>query len=132
MDCDTHSNDFDRCLFHQATDDDHDLDQNGVFTKKGAVRIYSVPQHQWGPRCLSIRLQSSSTITVSVRGSIINNLTDLNTTEVYYYNEILDGSDDKIMNLLVKVFIQINYILAKIETYSMYIFIYSSSTFILL
>ena len=119
MDCDTNSNDFDRCLFHQAIDDDHDLDLNGVFTKKGEVRIYSVPQHQWGPRCLSIRLQSSSTITVSVYGSIINNLTDFDTTAIYYYNETLDSSDDKIMNLLAKVFIhKLKYIQAKIATYS--------------
>ena len=73
LECDTNANLFSRCLFHQATDDDHDLDQHGFLTEKGSARIYSVPQHQWGVRCLSIRLQSSSNITVGIYGSYLKN-----------------------------------------------------------
>lgn len=55
LECDTQATDFDRCLFHQADDDNLDYDRNGVVTERGLVRIYSPPQHQWGSRCLSIR-----------------------------------------------------------------------------
>jgi len=108
MECDTNANSFDRCLFHQAHDDGGDFDQDGVFAKKGVARIHSVPQHQWGPRCLSIRLQSSSVFTLSVYGSYLetDNSTDLNSLEpdVIYYQETLSYNDEEILNLLVKVF----------------------------
>ena len=55
LECDTQATDFDRCLFHQAADDNLDYDRNGIVTERGLVRIYSPPQHQWGSRCLSIR-----------------------------------------------------------------------------
>ena len=109
MECDTNKNSFDRCLFHQSSDDDGDFDQDGVFAKKGAVKIHSVPQHQWGPRCLSIRLQSYSVFTLSVHGSYIKteNSTDLNSFEpdVTYYQETLSSNGEEVLNLLVKVFI---------------------------
>ena len=106
MDCETDSNDFDRCLFHQATDDDHDLDQRGAFSKNGTVRIYSVPQHQWGPRCLSIRLQSSTPITLSVYGSYLktDNETNVDSQPVIYYKKTLTPDGVKILNILAKVF----------------------------
>ena len=108
MECDTNENSFDRCLFHQAHDDDGDFDQDGVFAKKGVARIHSVPQHQWGPRCLSIRFQSSSVFTLSVYGSYLktDNSTDLNSLEpdVSYYQETLSSNGEEILNLLVKVF----------------------------
>ena len=108
MECDTNENSFDRCLFHQAHDDDGDFDQDGVFAKKGIARIYSVPQHQWGPRCLSIRLQSSSVFTLSVYGWYLetDNSTDSNLLEpdVTYYEETLSSNGEEILNLLVKVF----------------------------
>ena len=72
LDCDTQASDFDRCLFHQAVDDDLDFDRRGIISKKGLVRIYSPPQHQWGPRCLSIRLRTSSKITLGVSGTTAN------------------------------------------------------------
>ena len=108
MGCDTNENPFDRCLFHQAHDDDGDFDQQGVFAKKGVARIYSVPQHQWGPRCLSIRLQSSSVFTLSVYGSYLetDNSTHSNLFEpdVTYYQETLSSNGQETLNLLVKVF----------------------------
>ena len=105
MDCDTQANDFDRCLFHQAVDDDLDLDQQGEISKKGSVRIYSPPQHQWGKRCLSIRIKTSSKITLSVSGTFYDatskSLDYLNQT---YYEETIEPSDDKIINFLVMAF----------------------------
>ena len=109
MECDTYANQFDRCLFHQATDDDHDLDQHGVFTEKGSARIYSVPQHQWGVRCLSIRLQSSTNITVSVYGLYLktqnSTSSQLFEPDVTYFQEKLTLNGGKIINLLDLVFI---------------------------
>ena len=111
MECDTNANLFDRCLFHQAIDDDHDLDQYGVLTKKGSARIYSVPQHQWGVRCLSIRLQSSSNITFSVYGSYLktqnSNSSNVFEPDVTYFKETLSLNGRKILNLLALVFILI-------------------------
>ena len=109
MECDTNKNSFDRCLFHQSSDDDGDFDQDGVFAKKGAVRIHSVPQYQWGPRCLSIRLQSYSVFTLSVHGSYIKteNSTDLDSFEsdVTYSQETVSSNGEEVLNLLVMVFI---------------------------
>ena len=106
MDCDTQANDFDRCLFHQAVDDDLDFDQQGIISKKGLVRIHSIPQHQFGPRCLSIRVKTSSKITLSVFGtyskasSSSNNI--LNET---YHEETIEPNDEKIINFLVMAFV---------------------------
>ena len=119
MECDTNQNSFDRCLFHQLSyGDDGDFDQDGVFGKKGAVIIHSVPQHQWGPRCLSIRLQSSSVFTLIVFGpynygsfiktenSTDHNSFDPNVTYIqYYYQETLSSNGEEVLNLLVKVFL---------------------------
>ena len=105
LECDTQANDFDRCLFHQAVDDDLDFDQQGEISKKGSVRIYSPPQHQWGKRCLSIRIKTSSKITLSVSGTFYDatskSMDYLNQT---YYEETIEPSDDKIINFLVMAF----------------------------
>ena len=105
MDCDTNIDAFDRCLFHQATDDDFDFDQNGVFSKKGSVKIKSVRQHQWGPRCLSLRIQAEMKITVNVIGSIEDHEALDNTTSVRksYYNQTFNPEEETIFNLLVEV-----------------------------
>ena len=111
MDCDTNANLFSRCLFHQATDDDHDLDSHGVLSEKGSARIYSVPQHQWGERCLSIRLQSSSMITVSIYGSYLKNenstYSNVFEPDVTYFQETIGLNKGKIVNLLASVLILI-------------------------
>ena len=111
LECDTNANLFSRCLFHQATDDDHDLDQHGFLTEKGSARIYSVPQHQWGVRCLSIRLQSSSNITVGIYGSYLKNDNSTNSNvfepDVTYFQQTIGPNAGKIINLLVSVFILI-------------------------
>ena len=111
MECDTNANLFSRCLFHQATDDDHDLDQHGFLTEKGSARIYSVPQHQWGVRCLSIRLQSSSNITVGIYGSYLKNDNSAKSNvfepDVTYFQETIGLNGEKVINLLVPVFILI-------------------------
>ena len=103
LDCDTQANDFDRCLFHQAVDDDMDFDQQGIISKKGAVRIYSTPQHQWGQRCLSIRIRTSSKITLSVIGSF-SEATSPNFLNQTYLEETIEPNDEKIVNFLVMVF----------------------------
>ena len=105
MDCDTQANDFDRCLFHQAGDDDLDFDQQGISSKKGLVRIHSIPQHQFGPRCLSIRVKTSSKITLSVLGSFFkaSSLSN-NTLNETYYEETVKPNDEKIINFLVMAF----------------------------
>ena len=72
LECDTSATEFDRCLFHQAADDNLDYDQNGFVSERGLVRIYSPPQHQWGSRCLSIRFKTSTSITVAVSGTYVD------------------------------------------------------------
>ena len=102
MDCDTQVNDFDRCLFHQAVDD-MDFDQQGIISKKGSVRIYSTPQHRWGQRCLSIRIRTSSKITLSVIGSF-SEATSSNFLNQTYHEETIESNDEKIVNFLVSGF----------------------------
>ena len=111
LECDTNANLFSRCLFHQATDDDHDLDSQGFLREKGSARIYSVSQHQWGVRCLSIRLQSSSNITVGIYGSYLKNDNSAKSNvfepDVTYFQETIGLNGGKVINLLVPVFILI-------------------------
>ena len=80
-----------------------DFDQQGIISKKGAVRIYSTPQHQWGQRCLSIRIRTSSKITLSVIGSF-SEATSPNFLNQTYLEETIEPNDEKIVNFLVMVF----------------------------
>ena len=97
LDCDTQSNNFDRCLFHQALDDDMDFDHEGMVSKNGSVRIFSPPQYQWGPRCLSIRVKTSTKITLSVYGTFAEN-SNRSVDTITYHEETIQPTEEKIAN----------------------------------
>ena len=85
-----------------------DFDHEGMITKKGSVRIFSPPQYRWGPRCLSIRVKTSSKITLSVYGTFSENSNrSVDTTEFInktYHEETVHPAEEKIANFLGKGF----------------------------
>ena len=84
-----------------------DFDHEGIISKKGSVRIFSPPQHQWGPRCLSIRVKTSTKISLSVYGTFAENSNrSIDTTEFNktYHDETVQPTGEKIVNFLGKGF----------------------------
>ena len=99
FDCDTNIDSFDRCLFHQAIDDNLNYDSSGTISRRGSVKISTPPQHTWGSKCLSIRIKASASFTINVFG------TDSQNRIYRYYEETVSDQNlngEKIVNFLVR------------------------------
>ena len=95
FDCDTQIDSFDRCLFHQAIDDNLNYDSSGTISRRGSVKISTPPQHTWGSKCLSIRIKASASFTINVFGT--------DSGRIYrYYEKTENPIGEKIVNFLVR------------------------------
>ena len=95
FDCDTQIDSFDRCLFHQAIDDNMNYDSSGTISRRGSVKISTPPQHTWGSKCLSIRIKASASFTINVFGT--------DSGSIYrYYEKTENPIGEKIVNFLAR------------------------------
>ena len=72
LDCEPNGR-FDGCMFHQPDDETLKWNQNGQLEERGIARLMSPPMTQWGPRCLVIKLEASTSITLAVSGMVLVN-----------------------------------------------------------